>query len=119
MARPKKDIDRADFESLCLIQCSLEEITAFFDNKLGGCSKDTIERWCKREYGMHFAEISKIKRQLGKISLRRWQFEKARKLDTNMLKFLGKNYLGQQEFPEVEPPEDESITFINDIPKVD
>lgn len=93
--RPRKEIDKKDFESLCLIQCTLDEITAFFDNKLGGCSKDTIERWCKREYKCDFADISVKKRNLGKISLRRKQWEVAQKGNVRMLIHLGENVLGQ------------------------
>ncbi len=94
MARPRKDIDRADFESLLAIQCTLSEIAAFFDNKLGGCSPDTVERWCKRTYNSSFAEVSAKKREIGKISLRRIQFQLAQK-SAAMAIFLGKNYLGQ------------------------
>lgn len=98
MARPRKEIDKTDFEGLLAIQCTLEEVTAFFDHKLDGCSEDTIERWCKREYGESFAEISKKKREIGKISLRRLQFKHAEK-NASMAIFLGKNYLGQKDNP--------------------
>ena len=101
MARPRKEIDRKDFESLLAIQCTLEEVTSFFDHKLDGCSADTIERWCKREYHENFAEVSAKKRNLGKISLRRAQFELAKK-NASMAIFLGKNYLGQRDHTEVE-----------------
>ena len=62
--RPRKDIDKSNFEKLCGLFCTLDEIAGFFD-----CSEDTIERWCKREYKQSFAEISAKKRGLGKISL--------------------------------------------------
>ena len=94
MARPRKNIERKDFESLLAIQCTLEEVTAFFDHKLDGCSADTIERWCKRTYKENFADIAAKKRNLGKISLRRAQFELAKKNGAVAI-FLGKNYLGQ------------------------
>lgn len=96
MARPRKNIDRKDFESLLAIQCTLEEVTAFFDHKLDGCSADTIERWCKRTYKESFADIADKKRNLGKISLRRAQFELAKKNGAVAI-FLGKNYLGQRD----------------------
>ena len=96
MARPRKNIERKDFESLLAIQCTLEEVTAFFDHKLDGCSADTIERWCKREYKESFADIAAKKRNLGKISLRRAQFELAKKNGAVAI-FLGKNYLGQKD----------------------
>jgi len=96
MARPRKNIERKDFESLLAIQCTLEEVTAFFDHKLDGCSADTIERWCKRTYKESFADIAAKKRNLGKISLRRAQFELAKKNGAVAI-FLGKNYLGQKD----------------------
>lgn len=96
MARPRKNIDRKDFESLLALQCTLEEVTAFFDHKLDGCSADTIERWCKRTYKESFADIAAKKRNLGKISLRRAQFELAKKNGAVAI-FLGKNYLGQKD----------------------
>lgn len=98
MGRPRKEIDKTDFEGLLAIQCTLGEVTAFFDHKLNGCSEDTIERWCKREYGECFAEVSKKKQEIGKISLRRMQFKHAEK-NASMAIFLGKNYLGQRDHP--------------------
>lgn len=94
--RPRKKIDRKDFESLLALQCTLEEVTAFFDHKLDGCSADTIERWCKRTYKENFADVAAKKRDLGKISLRRAQFELAKKNGAVAI-FLGKNYLGQSD----------------------
>lgn len=96
MARPRKNIDRKDFESLLALQCTLEEVTAFFDHKLDGCSADTIERWCKRTYKENFADVAAKKRNLGKISLRRAQLELAKKNGAVAI-FLGKNYLGQSD----------------------
>ena len=89
LGRPKKDINVQQFENLCGLQCTLEEIAAFFD-----CSVDTIERFCKREYKQTFAEVFKLKRGIGKISLRRSQWKLAEKYPA-MAIFLGKQYLEQ------------------------
>lgn len=89
MARPRKDIDKAHFEKLCGIMCTLEEVASFFD-----CDPRTIERFCKREYNESFVDVSKKKQGLGRISLRRAQFRLAEK-NATMAIFLGKNYLGQ------------------------
>ena len=56
MARPQKEIDQKQFENLCGLQCTEEEIADFFD-----CSVDTISRWCKRAYSESFAEVYKKK----------------------------------------------------------
>lgn len=104
MGRPRIEIDKRQFENLCGMQCTLAEIASFFN-----CSDDTIERWCKREYGETFAEVFKQKRQKGFISLRRTQFRLAEK-NTAMAIFLGKNYLGQSDVQklEVSKPIDET-----------
>lgn len=100
MARPLKEIDKKQFESLLKMQCTLEEVTGFFDDTIpGGCSEDTIERWCKRTYKQNFADISKKKRALGKISLRRAQFKLA-ETNASVAIWLGKQYLGQKDCPE-------------------
>lgn len=95
MARPRKNIDRGNFEKLCGLQCTLPEVASFFE-----CSEDTIERWCKREYKEGFAEVFAKKRGVGKIGLRRTQFKLAEK-SAAMAIFLGKNYLGQRDSFEV------------------
>ena len=94
MARPKKEIDQKQFENLCGLQCTLEEICGWFDV----CS-DTLEAWCKRTYKRSFSEVFKQKRGAGKISLRRSQWRLAEK-NANMAIWLGKQYLGQKDNPE-------------------
>lgn len=89
MARPRIEIDKEQFQKLCAIQCTLEEIASWFK-----CSEDTIERWCKREYKKTFADAFKTWSADGKISLRRTQFRMAEK-STAMAIWLGKQYLGQ------------------------
>lgn len=96
MARPRKEIDTENFKKLCGLQCTLTEIAGFFD-----CSEDTIERWCKREQSMSFAECFTKYSAQGKISLRRVQFKLAEK-SAAMAIFLGKQYLGQTDRTEAE-----------------
>lgn len=102
MARPRIEIDRTQFEKLCSMQCTVNEIAGFFD-----CSVDTIERWCKREYKEGFADIYGKKRELGRISLRRTQWKMAEH-NVSMAIWLGKQYLGQAERQDV------AITKIDD-----
>ena len=96
MARPRKEIDKEEFEKLCALQCTYTEICAWFD-----VTDKTLNTWCKRVYDMSFSEIFAIKREKGKISLRRSQFQLAQK-NAPMAIFLGKNYLGQRDSIEYE-----------------
>lgn len=94
MARPKKEIDKNNFEKLCALQCTKEEIAGFFD-----CCEDTIENWCKKTYKENFSAVFAKKRVGGKISLRRSQFRLAEK-NAAMAIWLGKQYLGQSDQPQ-------------------
>ena len=91
MARPKKEIDQKQFENLCGLQCTLEEICGWFD-----VCTDTLEAWCKRTYKRSFSEVFTQKRGAGKISLRRSQWRLAEK-NAAMAIWLGKQYLGQRD----------------------
>ena len=91
MGRPKKPIDQKQFENLCGLQCTLEEVCAFFD-----VTDVTLNTWCKKTYGTTFSEVFKVKRGTGKISLRRSQFKLAEK-SAAMAIWLGKQYLDQRD----------------------
>lgn len=106
--RPRKQIDQIQFEKLCTMQCTKEEIAAFFD-----CSEDTIERWCKRTYKESFAVVLKSKGVAGKISLRRNLFRMSEK-NPGVLIFLCKNYLGMRDNP-VEEKEADSVRVVIDV----
>lgn len=93
MARPLKEIDKKQFENLCGLQCTKEEICGWFD-----VTDKTLENWCKRTYKAGFSEVFRQKRGLGKISLRRHQWRLAEK-NANMAIWLGKQYLGQSDNP--------------------
>lgn len=96
MARPRKEIDRKQFENLCGLQCTQEEICAWFD-----VTHKTLEAWCKRTYRQGFSQVFAQKRGKGKISLRRSQWRLATEmLNPTMLVWLGKQYLGQKDVPE-------------------
>lgn len=70
--RPKKEIAQDQFEKLCGLQCTLEEICGWFD-----VTDKTLDRWCKETYGKSFSEVFAKKREAGKISLRRSQWRLA------------------------------------------
>lgn len=88
--RPKIEIDKDNFESLCNLQCTKTEIAGFFR-----CSEDTIENYCKRTYDDCFSAVYKKYSQNAKISLRRQQWKAAEKGNITMLIWLGRQWLGQ------------------------
>lgn len=94
--RPKKEIDKEAFEKLCGLQCTRDEICDWFE-----VTSKTLYGWCKRTYKADFSTVYEQKRARGKMSLRRAQFELAKKSAT-MAIFLGKNYLGQSDNIKVE-----------------
>ena len=96
MARPLKEIDKKQFENLCGLQCTKEEICAFFE-----LTDKTLESWCKRTYNKGFSEVFREKRGMGKISLRRAQFDLAKK-NATMAIWLGKQFLNQRDQVQVE-----------------
>ena len=98
MGRPRAEIDKKQFENLCGLQCTLEEICGWFD-----VTDKTLDSWCKRTYHASFSEVFKQKRGLGKISLRRSQWRLAEKSAT-MAIWLGKQYLGQRDQVDVNMP---------------
>ena len=90
--RPQIDLDQDQFEGLCGIMATLDEIAAWFK-----VHKDTVRKWCKRTYGTGFEETWKMFSGAGLASLRRAQFNSALKGDTRMQIWLGKQFLGQKE----------------------
>lgn len=109
MGRPKKVIDKNNFESLCGMQCTLEEVCDFF-----GVTDKTLNSWCKREYGTTFSEVFRQKRNIGKISLRRHGFELAKKVPSVHI-FYAKNYLGMSDKVEIVNQEIEDLTPLAEL----
>ena len=94
MARPKKVINQKQFESLCAIQCTQEEICNVLD-----VTDKTLTRWCNEVYNLSFSEVYEQKRDIGRMSLRRNQFKLAESGNTTMQIWLGKQVLKQSENP--------------------
>lgn len=90
MGRPRKEIDQKQFEGLCRLQCTSKEICGWFD-----VTDKTLDAWCKRTYGGTFSAVFAVKREAGKISLRRAQFRLA-ETNASMAIWLGQQYLGQK-----------------------
>lgn len=104
--RPKLIIDYSQFEKLCEIQCTEEEIAYQL-----GVSVDTLESRIAEHYkekvldkktgkvknkGLTFSEAYKRFTAGGKVSLRRAQYvEAVDKKNTSMMIWLGQQYLDQ------------------------
>lgn len=81
MARPST-IDPDTVEKLAAIGCSQEEIATVL-----GCTRQWINQRFKRQVSAGHDRL--------RMSLRRWQYEKAKGGNVAMLIWLGKQYLGQ------------------------
>lgn len=105
MARPLKEIDQKQFENLCGLQCTEEEICGWFN-----VTDKTLSSWCKRTYGAGFSETYAKKRGTGKISLRRNLWRLSEKNAATAI-FLAKNYLGMKDQPEENNDMEDSEAF--------
>jgi hypothetical protein len=82
--RPKKELDYELIEELARIQCTHEEIAS--------CLKVNHKTLKADE---KYLELYKRGQDEGRKSLRRYQFEAAKKGNSAILIWLGKQYLGQ------------------------
>ncbi len=89
-------INQRQFEGMCTIQCTKEEICNIFD-----VSDKTLTRWCEETYGLNFDGAYKKYSTGGKMSLRRNMFRQAEKNPT-MAIWLSKQHLGMKDNIEVE-----------------
>ena len=89
MARPKSKIDLAELEKLCGMQCTDEEVAAFF-----GVSTRTVERRRRVE---RFREVMERARAKGRVSVRRNLFRLASNGNVAAAIFLAKNLLGYRD----------------------
>ena len=84
MARPLKKIDDEAIKKLAQLHCTFEEIAEFCD-----VSTKTLQR--------RYVHTIKKGREMGRISLRRAQFEKALGGNVVMQIWLGKQHLDQKD----------------------
>ena len=85
MGRPLKEIDEKTLRALARVQCTYKEMANEF-----GCSVDTLEN--------RFSEVIEAERDIGKMSLRRKQYEVAMDGSVPMLTWLGRCWLGQKDY---------------------
>ena len=84
MARPLKKIDDEAIKKLAQLHCTFDEIAEFCD-----VSTKTLQR--------RYVHTIKKGREMGRISLRRAQFEKALSGNVVMQIWLGKQHLDQKD----------------------
>jgi hypothetical protein len=89
VARPEAKIDLAELEKLCAMQCTDEEIAAFF-----GVSTRTVER---RRKIQRFSDVMEQARAKGRVSVRRNLFRLANNGNVAAAIFLAKNLLGYRD----------------------
>jgi len=89
MPRREAPIDMAEMEKLYGMQCTDEEVAAFF-----GVSKRTIQRRRKQK---HFCEAADRAKAKGRVSVRRNLFRLANGGNVAAAIFLSKNLLGYRD----------------------
>jgi len=89
MPRPKANIDMEELEKLCSMQCTDEEIAAWF-----GVSTRTVER---RRKNAKFREVMEQAKAKGRVSVRRNLFRQAATGNVAAAIFLAKNVLGYRD----------------------
>lgn len=89
--RPPKPINWEQFEQMCAIQCTIEEIASCLL-----IVRDTLYDRVEIQYGEHLSTVYKKYSEHGKMSLRRYQFALAKK-NAAMAIWLGKQMLGQRD----------------------
>lgn len=110
--RPVKQIDKDQFEKLCELQCSEQEIAFYFR-----CSVETLNKWCHRVYedeqgnSIGFKEVFAIYRQGGFISLRHRNWRSIKDGNTALQIFYSKNYLNMSDNPNPSSDEKQTINF--------
>jgi hypothetical protein len=87
-------IDLIELEKLCVLQCTHEELAAWFN-----CSVRSIENYSKKE---EFAEVMARGRAKGRISVRRAQMKLLEAGNATMGVWLGKQLLGQRDVTPIE-----------------
>jgi len=87
---PRKEVDWEQFDKLCALQCTQNEIAY----QMNMCT-NTLAARVKEKYDMRFFDLFQERRAPGLIALRNKQYKVAMDGDPQMLKWLGVNWLGQ------------------------
>lgn len=93
----RNEIERKKLESLCGMQCAVDEICGWF-----GCDVAELNEWCEGEYGESFKSVYSRLTVAGRIALRRDQMLTAKK-NASMSTYLDKKLAAK---PSVAPVKD-------------
>lgn len=107
--RPTKELDAEQFEKLCFIQCTQEEICDVLN-----VDPKTLSAWIKRHYNADYSSTYKRFSAGGKMSLRRAQMKLAEK-NATMAIWLGKQYLNQRDSFEIEHTDDTLLEYMRSM----
>ena len=99
--RPRIEVDTDMLSKLCQLQCTAEECAHVL-----GLSVDTIDRRLKEEGWQGFDDFKSENNSMGKVSLRRAQYQTALAGNHTMQIWLGKQWLGQTDRQDAEEPEE-------------
>lgn len=90
----QREFDRKQFESLCGMQCSVEELCGWF-----GCDEAALNTWCMDTYGEDFRSAFDRLAMMGRIVLRREQVAAAKK-NVSMARHLEAQRVGHDAPPQ-------------------
>ncbi len=106
MARPKANIDWSIVDKYLQAQCDGVGIAGLL-----GVDVETLYNRCKSDNSLGFSEYAALKKSEGKELLRMKQFKIAMDGDKTMLVWLGKQYLGQKEYSDMNFSQPITIKF--------
>ena len=109
--RPRKQLSKTTFESLLKINPTQDEVCAVLNT-----NKNTLNSWCRENYGEGFLQLLKKGCQEYKTSLRR-NLLKLSSRNASVAIFLAKNYLGMSDNPVPIPNGTEQQTFQRTLTK--
>lgn len=89
-----REFDQKQFESLCGMQCSVEELCGWF-----GCDETVLNTWCMDTYGEDFRSAFDRLAMMGRIVLRRDQVAAAKK-NVSMARHLEAQRAGHDSPPQ-------------------
>jgi hypothetical protein len=103
MGAPRKELNFEEVDKLCALQCTEAEIAGYF-----GISRVTFLERVKEQIDENgkpyqdFEHYFAVKSADGKVSLRRMQWEAAKRGNVTMQIFLGKNMVNQTEKQQID-----------------